>query len=176
MGQPPGSRGNIHTVNQMKKLARARSIEPLVRELALNILRGHKTNSHAHRDEAIAIGTFVQKEVDYVKDILDVEQIHDPLTMIEQIQRGPRICRGDCDDMSLLIATLLMSIGHHPFFRIVRYFDEGGDENKPYNHIYVVTYVSNNHKKPKRLAIDAIIKNKPIGYEVPHKSGAEIPA
>jgi hypothetical protein len=163
-----GWRGNLDTVAIMKKVAHQRKSHPLVRELALNILNHEKIPSHDYASEAIAIGRFVQKKVRYVRDISGIEQLHDPVTMIEQIRRG--VSQGDCDDMSLLVATLLLSIGHRPKFRIVRYKGLSG----PYQHIYVVVYEKNKRQDMKRIVIDAIIKDKPIGFEVKHESGREI--
>lgn len=83
---------------------------------------------------------------------------------------------GDCDDMSLLIATLLMSVGIRPHFRAVKY----NEKSASYNHIYVVVYENNisdtsNPGPLKRLVLDAIIKDRPIGFEIKHTSGKEFP-
>lgn len=163
-----GVAGNYQTCDIMKRVARERSRHPFVRQLALRILNAHKVQSHDYINEALAIGRFVKAKVKYVKDIAGVEQLHDPLTMIDQIVKG--IAAGDCDDMSLLIATLLLSIGHEPFFRCVRYRNTNG----AFNHIYVVEYARNPGKPPRRIVLDAILKDKPIGFEVPQKSGEEI--
>lgn len=164
---PPGCIGNLKTVEMMKRVARQRSGHPKIRKLALNILNFYNTKSHYFADEAKAIGRYVQEKVKYVKDANGIEQVHDPLTIIDQIERG--IARGDCDDMALLIATLLLSIGHGPKFRTVRYKDTKG----PYNHIYVVDYAKNGENGPYRIVLDAIVKNRPIGFEVPSQSGDE---
>lgn len=161
-----GQAGNMQTLRTMNKLAHEKAGDPTVRKLALNILNFYDVPSHHFADEAIAIGKFVQENVRYVKDPTGIEQVHDPVMLIEQISRG--IARGDCDDMALLTASLLLSIGHTPVFRCVRYEADSG----PFNHIYVVDYAKNKAKK-HRVVIDCIIKDKPIGYEVKHKSGQE---
>lgn len=165
---PIGVNANLETVQIMRQVARQRSSHPLVRQLALNILNQHNTDSQNYADEALAIGRYVKAKVKYVRDIDGMEQLHDPLTMIEQLQRG--VASGDCDDMSLLIATLLLSIGHKPYFRIVRYLTSPG----PYQHIYVVVYEKNYRQPRRRIVLDAILKRQPIGTEVPHASGKEI--
>lgn len=164
---PAGIAGNHETLKQMIKVARIRSRHPLVRELALRILEYYNVPSQDYYKEAQAIGEYIQKKVRYVRDIDGVETLHDPITMIDQMKRNQ--AQGDCDDMSLLIATLLLSIGHKPFFRVVRYYDGVG----PYQHIYVVVYEQNWRTKKKRLVLDAILKRSKIGTEVPHKSGKE---
>jgi len=153
----------------MIKVARRRAGHPAIRELAKNIYLQHRIESMHYFDEAKAIGEYVQRKVRYVRDATGIEQLHDPVMMIEQIIEGR--AQGDCDDMALLIATLLLSTGHQPKFRAVRYNSIAFW--KPYNHIYVVSYEHNPGEKNKRLPIDAIVKKKAIGFEVPHKSGKE---
>jgi len=164
-----GINGNLETVEIMRQVARDRSRYPAVRELALKILLWHKIPSRNYLDESKAIGRFVKKKVRYVRDITSVETLHDPLTMIDQIKAGT--AQGDCDDISLLIVTLLLSIGHQPFFRIIKYKDGLRDT---YQHIYVVDYEKNGSGKRERLVMDGIVKDKPIGYEIKHLQGIEI--
>lgn len=151
----------------MRTLAHQGARSPKIRKLALNILNYYNTPSHHYADESLAIGTYVQEKVRYVQDAAGIEQVHDPLTMVDQIEHG--IARADCDDMALLIATLLLTIGHRPKFRAVRYKNRFG----AYSHIYVVDYVKNGANGPYRLVLDAIVKNQPMGFEVPHKNGKE---
>jgi len=164
---PDGLSGNKKTVKEMIRAARKTAALPIIRECAIHILNSYGVNSMNYKDECIAIGDWVKKNVRYVRDPEDIELLTDPVTMIDKISRG--IARGDCDDMALLIATLLLSIGHQPFFRCVRYRSNTGN----YNHIYVVCYEKNRQTRPERIVLDAIIKWKPMGYEVPHASGDE---
>lgn len=166
---PDGKKGNLRTIKVMKKVAHERKGHPLVRNLALNILKSENVESNQFLDESRVIGEFVQEHVRYVRDTFGIEQLHDPVLMIKNIQKGT--AQGDCDDMSLLIVTLLLSIGHYPKFRAVRY----GSFFGPYNHIYVVDYDRNGRTPLKRLSIDAIVKDRPIGFEVKHTSGREYP-
>lgn len=48
---------------------------------------------------------FVRDRIRYVRDIAGVETLHDPVTLL-------RVGSGDCDDKSILLASLLLSIGH----------------------------------------------------------------
>ncbi|MEO5348866.1 MAG: hypothetical protein H7836_04395 [Magnetococcus sp. YQC-3] len=165
-----GVQANYNTVEMLIKIARQRSTHPRIRELTLRVLQYYKVKSQDYINEALAVGLFVQKKVRYVRDIHNVETVHDPLTLIDQIKRGE--AHADCDDQALLIVTMLLSIGHQPFFRIVKYKNQSG----PFNHIYVVVYERNHATSRKRIVLDAIIKRKPIGYEVPHVYGEEIKA
>lgn len=164
-----GIAGNLETVEIMRQIARDRSRYPAVRELALKILLWHNVPSRHYLDEAKAIGRFVKDKVRYVRDITGVETLHDPLMLIEQIKEGT--AQGDCDDISLLIATLLLSIGHYPYFRIIKHANSGINT---YQHIYVVDYESNGRNKKQRVVLDGIIKDRPTGFEIKHLQGREI--
>ena len=165
-----GSAGNFQTINMMKKVAHQRKGHPLVRKLAENIINLYKTGSQDFYDEAYAIGDWVKQVVPYAKDPKGVEMLQDPITMIDKLKRNELF--GDCDDMSLLIATLLLSLGHQPYFCIVRYpqFRSG------FQHIYICVYEANNRDKKKRLVLDAIVKDRHTGYEVSYAEKKEIKA
>lgn len=153
----------------MKKVARRESGSPLVRRLALNILNFYQVPSHHYIDEALAIGDYVKKNVRYVRDPDGIEYLQSPKDLIEQMQKGT--AQGDCDDMSLLTATLLLAIGHQPLFRAVRYSQSFGN----YNHIYVIDYEKNKGSAQTRVVLDCILKDKVIGSEVKHVNGEDYP-
>jgi len=157
---PDGERGNLATVDFMKKIARERAGHPLVRQLGINILNQARTKSHNHADEAKAVGVWVQQNIRYMKDPDDIELLQDPVYIIRASEKGE--ARGDCDDMALLIATLLISIGIKPYFKIVRWKKTSGN----YNHIYVVVREGNYREQPKEISLDAIVKDQEIGYEL----------
>ena len=164
---PDGIAGNLSTIDMMKKVARLRSGDPLIHKLAVNILDYYSTQSNNYVDEALAVGDYVKNKIPYVRDPDQIEYLQDPLRIIWLMQNGG--ARGDCDDMALFIATLLLSIGHKPLFCAVRYESNIGN----YNHIYVVDYDKNKGGPLTRVALDAIVKNHPIGYEVQSQSGDE---
>lgn len=166
---PDGKPGNLMTLDLMKKLAVQSSRDPRVRHVALAILQQANTGSQNYVDESLAIGQYVQKFVKYVQDSATAEQVHDPIMLLSQIAEGR--ARADCDDQATLTAALLLSIGHQPFFRTVRWTDHRG----PYNHVYVTDYTNNWGKPEERVVLDAILKRSPIGTEYPHASGDEYP-
>lgn len=151
----------------MRKIARSRAGDPLIRKLALNILLYYQIPSNDCVKECLAIGDYVKNKVRYVKDPDNIEYLQDPVDLVKQIQKGT--AQGDCDDMSLLTATLLLAIGHQPFFRAVRYEGHSGN----YNHIYVVVYEKDFRQPEQRVVLDCILKHEQIGTEVPHVSGKE---
>jgi len=156
-------------------MAREYSRHDLVKRLTTNILHYKNIPSHHYLDEARAIGEFVRNHVRYVKDPVGTESLQAPDMMI-RMMKDAGYTMGDCDDMSLLIAAMLMSVGIKPVFRAVKY----RKESPAYNHIYVVVYENNisNSDSPgpvKRIVLDAIIKDKPIGAEMPHADGRDFP-
>lgn len=162
-----GLGGNIQTIDLMKKVARLRSGDQLPRKLALNILAQYGVKSHHFVDEALAIGDYVKNKVRYVRDPDNIERLQDPLDMIKEIQDGT--AQGDCDDMALVTATLLLAIGHQPLFRAVRYDQPLGN----FNHIYVICYEKNPYGQKQRVVLDCILKNQPIGSEVQQINGED---
>jgi hypothetical protein len=163
-----GVAGNMDAIEFMSNLAIERSKHPVVRSLALRIIEQYNVGSNDYINEALALGDWVKKKTHYRRDITGVETIHDPLTMIDMIKRNQ--AHLDCDDQATLLVSLLLSIGHQPFFRVVRY----KPSSKSYNHIYVVVYEKNHNTKRQRVVLDPILKRKPIGFEVKHASGKEI--
>lgn len=153
----------------MRKIARERSTHPKIRQLAMNILQQAGVEGHDFIDEAVALGTFVQQNVRYVRDPNGVEQLHDPIFIIDRIAKGTAY--GDCDDQALLLSTMLLAIGAQPYYVIVRYRQPSG----PYNHIYTAVYDRNWRGAEKRIPLDTIIRDRPMGFEVPYINKQEIP-
>lgn len=164
---PNGKEANLVTVKMISEIARRESSNPLIRQTAINILNKSKTKSHQYLDEARAIAKWVKDNIVYVKDAKGVEQLHSPMMYLKQLKEG-QIPRGDCDDMSLLLCTLLLSIGHSPKVKCVRYKSVNNDD--PYNHIYVIEKAKNYPGKEQFIIMDCIMKDKPIGYQVKYAS------
>jgi transglutaminase-like putative cysteine protease len=79
--------------------------------------------------EARRLFEFVRDQIRYVKDIDGVETLH-PADWVLQIQAG------DCDDKAILLAALLLSIGHTPRFIAVS-FAPG-----EFSHVWVQDYLN----------------------------------
>lgn len=151
----------MQTIKAIQDLAHQKKTSPIVRQFATEILNKYNTKSQHHYDEAQAIGNYVQKYYDYVKDPKGVEMILDPELSIQQLKNGT--ARGDCEDMSLLIATLMLSVGLAPHYTIVRY----PSSSSGWQHIYVTTWEKNLFQKSQKQVLDAIVKHEKMGFEVP---------
>jgi transglutaminase-like putative cysteine protease len=93
-----------------------------IRSLALDLAgRGYGTaRGLAQKDftgEARRLFTFVRDQIRYVRDIDGVETLHAADWVL-------KLRAGDCDDKAILLAALLLSIGHTVRFKAVA-FDPG---------------------------------------------------
>ncbi len=100
---PDGPAGTRQTLRLMAQLTRRYRKTMPVRELALSIVRsvgGHKN----FRGQVAALQSWVKQNIQFVRDVRGVETIQSPEKTLEFSQ-------GDCDDQSLLLASLLESVG-----------------------------------------------------------------
>jgi transglutaminase-like putative cysteine protease len=102
-GIPNGKEGAKVTLRVMGRFAIEGKINPRVRHLALSLVNG--LNQKDYAGEIRALHAFVRDHVRYVQDTLDIETVHDTDRILNAMQ-------GDCDDKSIILAALLMSIGH----------------------------------------------------------------
>lgn len=94
----------------MRELAIEGADDPIIRALAVDLTRWK--NNIAQKDyarEACVLLDYCRDRIRYVRDHRDVEMLH---TARAVLQTGS----GDCDDKSILLASLLLSIGHSPRF------------------------------------------------------------
>ena len=121
---PEGPEGIRETLRLMRSLCRQFKTDSHVRTLALQIVRG--APQKGYRAEAVLLHSFVRDHIRYVRDTHGVETVQWPTVTIE-------LGQGDCDDKSLLLATLLESIGHPTRFRAVGF----QPNTQSYSHVLV---------------------------------------
>ena len=123
---PDGKEGTIATLKIMKELVKAGKKSLPVRSLAVSL-----TNGTASKDwfgELKKLHAFVRDRIRYVRDIRDVETVQTPDATLA-------IGAGDCDDKSVLLASLLESIGHPTRFVAI------GFKPDDFAHVYVESRV-----------------------------------
>lgn len=98
-----------------------------VRRVALGLVRELPPNADV--DEVRTVWKFVRDGIRYVRDVRGVDTLQTPSTTLELKQ-------GDCDDKSLLLASLLESIGYATRFAVSATMPRGS-----YNHVYVEAFV-----------------------------------
>lgn len=100
---PDGKAGTLATLKIMRQIARQYKTSLAVRNLALFLTQNLKSKDWF--SEAKVIQEYARDKIRYVKDIAGVETLQTPEVTLE-------VKAGDCDDKSVLIASLLLSIGH----------------------------------------------------------------
>jgi transglutaminase-like putative cysteine protease len=112
----------------MRQLVRRYKKALPIRQLAFAIIdrvRGHKNFAAQVR----AIHSYVQENIQFVKDVNGVETLATPTKTLEY-------GKGDCDDQAVLLASLLESIGHPTRFVAIRMKPFG-----PYVHVFTETKI-----------------------------------
>jgi hypothetical protein len=125
-GIPEGKAGTLATLKLMRELVRQGKKTLPIRSLAVELVRGN-----AQKDwhgEIRSIQEFVRDRIRYVKDVVDVETLQTP-------DKTLLIGSGDCDDKSVLAASLLESVGHPTRFVAISFDDV------EYVHVYPETLV-----------------------------------
>lgn len=122
-----GNRGILQTVALMRELVRTFKADHEIRSLALSLVEGVPAKDDSEEVERLFL--FVRDGIRYVRDIYGVETVHTPPEVL-------RIGQGDCDDKSVLLASLLESVGYETAFKVAGY--NGPD----YEHVYVCVRAS----------------------------------
>ena len=123
---PDGKAGIIATLKAMRGLVRTSKTSVPVRTLALRIVGGVKGKDWP--GEARAVHNWVRDNIRFVRDVTDVETLHDA-------ERVLMFGQGDCDDKSILFAALMESIGHPTRFVAVGFAPD------VYEHVFSETLI-----------------------------------
>lgn len=143
------------TLHRLISIVREQKTHSIVRKTVENILK--KVPEKDWTGEIRAVFDYVKRVVRYTRDVAGVEYVKTPFRQLTEIEeRG--LTYGDCDDASLLLATLLASAGYKVRFSIIR---TPTNPVPAYNHIYVEVMHPVKHKW---ISLDATMKNKPFGW------------
>lgn len=111
----------------------------VVRQFAITILKKTGVRPKDYLGEIEAIHGWVRDNVDYRRDAAFLDTFVYPDRMIRDYLFNPGGVSGDCDDHALLVASLLISLGHTPRLVLTNQFPGG-----KYSHIYTeVLYQGN---------------------------------
>lgn len=124
---PKGYAGTMRTASHVKRLIREGAKDFYVRQKAIDILLARGVRPKNYLGEIAALFEWVQRNVRYTKDPFRVEVLHTPRRMLE-------LRAGDCDDMTILLGSMLESVGHP-----VRLVLTGPNAFQPrlFSHIYL---------------------------------------
>lgn len=96
------------TVAHMRQLVRSARKDPAVLQLVREVCAGLEPGDY--NSEILAIYNWVDANVRYVRDIHEVELLIAPQRMIALAKQGK--ASGDCDDIAMLTASMLMAVGN----------------------------------------------------------------
>ena len=113
--QLPGEAGVFQTVRMMIGMVNRSFLDPIIRERGASLSIGCERSQRCEDREILH---YVRSQVQYIKDPSGVEALTNPVTLEAKIRQRVSAF-GDCDDMSMLIAALLKSIGHQPKFVVI---------------------------------------------------------
>lgn len=145
---PDGLAGTRATVANMRTLVKAGTENPEIRRLATEIVKEVPEKNRAA--EAAALLDYVKTAVRYTRDPVELELLTPPEKLIQ-------VGHGDCDDMAILLASLLRAIGIKSRFALISTRRSG-----PYQHIFVEAQTSRGW-----MALDPTVKEKPPGWSPP---------
>lgn len=149
-----GKRGSLQTAHIMAALVRKAAVHDKQLELFAvnNILVPNGLDSHSDPHEIVdAVYRYCQK----------FTYAHDPAGSFDSVQSAREVIRdgkGDCDDLSVLLATLLALLGFKPRFVLAKYTQT----NEGFDHVYVDLELPRG-----RLALDPSSRKHGIGWESP---------
>lgn len=148
-----GRAGNLQTAAEMARLVREDTMrdEGLTR-FAAQLLINAQLDSHSDTDAVL------DRVFRYVQTI---KYIHDPGGAFDSINSARETIGkgyGDCDDLAVLLATLLGCLGFTPAFVLAKY----SDATSGFDHVYVEV-----ENKGERITLDPTTRKNGIGWESP---------
>lgn len=148
---PKGKDGTLITARIIAQMIRDGAKDFYVRQRAIQIFRLYSVPAKDRFGEINSLFDWVRRNIRYTRDIFRVELLHTPRRMLE-------LKAGDCDDMTILLGSMLVSTGHP-----VRLVLVGFRPHRPhvYSHIYPEVLVDS-----RWLALDATMP-RPIGWAPP---------
>ena len=151
-----------HTVGLMARYAREDSRHPLIRRAALEAIRDLRQRNP--RQEAGRVWRWIRDRVQFIEDrdiaalagIRDADETEVLIRPVDLVTMPEP--SGDCDDYSMLTASMLRALGIPSAFRAI-----AADASQPdtYSHVYVVAFIDG-----QELVLDASHGPRP-GWEAP---------
>jgi Transglutaminase-like superfamily len=124
---PDGVEGNLRTLSFVRSMVTEdAAYDQQVRRTAQEIIAACRPGDFDC--EVRSLFEYAQQDIRFVRDPIDVERIADAATTMAEGQ-------GDCVDKSVLLATMLGSVGHLTRGKVVNY--RGDVETAGFNHFYL---------------------------------------
>lgn len=146
-----GKQGSLQTAAEMARLVREDTVrDEGLQAFAAKILISNGLDSHADRRN---VATVLCRYVQAIPYIFDPSGSFDSISSARQtLEKG----FGDCDDLAVLLATLLALVGFEPRFVLARY----NSKSKGYDHVYVDVLLPDG-----RMCLDPCSRTHEPGWE-----------
>ena len=139
-------------VDFLANLVEAGSQSPYIREFTLKLLNSAGIKSYDTKGEIRTIYNWVRDNIVYRRHVY----CRDSFTTAERVLK---LRSGDCDNASILLNSMLMSVGIPTGFRIV-----ASRKDIPYHHIYSIVGLPVS-MPTKWIPLDATDKSGRVGTE-----------
>lgn len=155
-----GREGSLQTALEMAKLVRHDSVsDEGLERFAVQKLISAGLDSHSRPEDVIEI---------LFKFVQAIPYIFDPAGSFDSVQNARHTLAkgyGDCDDLAVLLATLLALVGYRPRFVLAKY----KESTQGFDHVYVDVILSDNdpHRPgaTHRIALDPCSRSHAAGWE-----------
>lgn len=158
---PEGVNGTYQTLDAMAQCVRGEVApdfcgyqDEVIRKLAEYLVRDRDQSDS--QGEIKAVFNYVVREIEYLAHPINAQTVQDACRTLQ-------FKSGDCVSLSVLLATLLASLNYP-----VQFVAQYTSEDTGYSHVYLETQDENGNE----IALDAVAKDKPIGWRQSLKDGA----
>jgi transglutaminase-like putative cysteine protease len=124
---PGGAAGTKATLKMMAQAVKEGRLDAIVREQTRKCVEACAQQNYTH--EVKEIFAFVRDNIRYLQDPVDCEMLQHPAVTLD-------VRSGDCDDKSILLASMLESIGHKCRFVAIGY-----SQPQDFEHVFVETLI-----------------------------------
>ena len=157
---PTGYAGTKRTIDYIIQLIKEGAKDFCVRQTAIDILILTGVRPKDYLGEIGTLFEWVKNNIRYTRDIHRVELLHSARRMLE-------LRAGDCDDMTILLAAMIKSVGHPVRLALVGFNPR---KKKLFSHIYLEAF-----HKGWWIPLDATVKHS-MGWAPPahHKEIVEV--
>jgi hypothetical protein len=127
-----GDAGIAQTVRAMRQLIEAGKKDPVIRELAASILTSGRVPAFNWDGEVRAVFDWVLRSIRFTRDVQGKETLHAAREIV-------RLRIGDCDDFTILMCSLLGTIGYKTRIVTISNHDDAPDQ---FTHVYPEVFVN----------------------------------
>ena len=142
-----GDAGVHQTIRAMRRLIEQGKKDPIIHESAANILRGANVPAFNWAGEVRAIYNWVAQNIRFTRDVYGKETLHAAAEIL-------RLGIGDCDDFTILLCSLLGTVGHKTRILTI----SKPEDERHFSHVFPQVFLDG-----QWITIDAARRNPMMG-------------